>query len=69
MPRRGQPKADFLARIDRAFNTDPLVHTPDAVGTVFAMLSDGISFSEIEDVRHALPVDLRNLWLATLQAA
>ena len=68
-PVKRRSKGDFLARIDHAFNTDPLVHTPDAVSNVFAMLSDRISAGEIEDVRRALPADLRNLWPAKSQAA
>ena len=62
-------KADFLARVDHAFQTDPLVFTRDAVATVFAMLSDRISGGEIKDVRHSLPADLRDLWPVGSQAA
>ena len=68
-PVRERSKADFLARIDLAFKTDPLVYTPDAVATVFAMLSDRISGGEIEDVRRSLPAQLRELWPATSRAA
>jgi uncharacterized protein (DUF2267 family) len=68
-PVRERSKADFLARVDQAFKTDPLIFTPDAVSTVFAMLSDKISAGEIEDVRHALPADLRELWPVSSQAA
>lgn len=69
VPVTNRSKADFLARVDQAFQTDPLVSTPDAVATVFAMLSDRISGGEIEDVRSSLPADLRGLWPATSQAA
>jgi uncharacterized protein (DUF2267 family) len=68
-PVKKRSKADFLARVDHAFQTDPLVFAPDAVATVFAMLSDRISQGEIEDVRHALPADLRDLWPAVSRAA
>jgi uncharacterized protein (DUF2267 family) len=68
-PVKERSKADFLARIDHAFQTDPLVFTPDVVATAFAMLSDKISGGEIEDVRHALPANLRELWPATSRTA
>jgi uncharacterized protein (DUF2267 family) len=68
-PVRARNKADFLARIDQAFRTDPLVFTPDVVSTVFALLSRKISAGEIEDVRHALPADLRELWPVSPRAA
>lgn len=61
-PVRERSKADFLARIELAFKTDPLVYAPDAVATVFAMLSEKISGGEIEDVRRSLPAHLRELW-------
>ena len=65
----GSIAPDFLARVDHAFQTDPLVFTRDAVATVFAMLSDRISGGEIKDVRHSLPADLRDLWPVGSQAA
>ena len=61
-PVKERSLSSFLARIDHAFKTDPLVDTPTAVATVFAMLSQRISHGEVEDVRHALPADLRKLW-------
>lgn len=68
-PVRERSRADFLSRVDDAFKSDPLVFAPDAVATVFAMLSDKISGGEIEDVRRSLPADLRELWPATSRAA
>jgi uncharacterized protein (DUF2267 family) len=68
-PVRERHKANFLARIDDAFRTDPIIFTPDAVSAVFQLLSDKIGAGEIEDVRHALPADLRALWPARPQAA
>jgi uncharacterized protein (DUF2267 family) len=60
-PVRERHKANFLARIDDAFRTDPIIFTPDAVSAVFQLLSDKIGAGEIEVVRHALPADLRLL--------
>ena len=55
-------KADFLARVEDSFNIDALPQTSQAVMAVFELLSKKISPGEIEDVRHALPEELRNLW-------
>lgn len=68
-PVKGRHKADFIARIDEAFKTDPIQFTPDAVTTVFSLLSDKIAAGEIEDVRHELPADLRALWPLPSRAA
>jgi uncharacterized protein (DUF2267 family) len=58
-------RTTFLARIDDAFATDPITDTSEAVSLVFAFLSSKISGGEVEDVRHALPRDLRALWPST----
>ena len=55
-------KADFLARVEDSFKIDALPQTSQAVMAVFELLSKKISPGEIEDVRHALPEELRNLW-------
>jgi uncharacterized protein (DUF2267 family) len=59
----------FLARIDHAFTGDPIVFTPEAVAAVFELLSAKIGAGEIQDVRHALPADVRALWPITANAA
>jgi uncharacterized protein (DUF2267 family) len=69
VPVKNRSKADFLARVDHAFQIDPIDFTSDAVFAVFAMLADRISGGEIEDVRNSLPADLRALWPAASQAA
>ncbi len=68
-PVKQRGKNDFTARIDRAFKDDPIIFTPEAVSTAFALLSNKISAGEIDDVRHALPADLRALWPLPSQAA
>jgi uncharacterized protein (DUF2267 family) len=68
-PVKQRSRADFMARIEDAFRTDPLVLAPEAVAAVFALLSDKVTAGEIEDVRHALPADIRALWPARPQAA
>jgi uncharacterized protein (DUF2267 family) len=62
LPVKHRSKADFLAEIGVSFKVDPLAQPSQAVMAVFELLSQKISRGEIEDVRHALPEDLRNMW-------
>lgn len=68
-PVKDRSRAAFLARIDHAFVGDPIIFTPEAVSLTFEFLSGKIGAGEIEDVRHALPADLRALWPVASQAA
>ena len=68
-PVKPRGKADFIARVDAAFRTDPIVFSVEAVTTTFELLSDKIAAGEIEKVRHELPADLRALWPAASKAA
>ena len=61
-PLKNRSKADFTATVEDAFKTDPLEKPAQAIMTVFDLLSDKITGGEVDDVRHALPEDLRNLW-------
>ena len=61
-PVKKRGKADFIARVEESFRTDPLVHPSQAIMAVFELLSEKISAGEINDVRHALPEELRHLW-------
>jgi uncharacterized protein (DUF2267 family) len=61
-PIKKRSKADFIARVEEAFKTDPLARPSQSVMAVFELLSEKISAGEIDDVRHALPEELRNLW-------
>jgi uncharacterized protein (DUF2267 family) len=61
-PVKHRKKADFLAKVEESFKTDPLAQPAQAVMAVFELLSKKISPGEIKDVRHALPEELRNLW-------
>jgi uncharacterized protein (DUF2267 family) len=62
LPVKHRSKADFLAEIGVSFKVDPLAQPSQAVMAVFELLSQKISRGEIEDVQHALPEDLRNMW-------
>ena len=61
-PVKRRTKADFLADVEDSFKADPLVQPSQAVIAVFELLSKKISRGEIDDVRRALPQELRNLW-------
>ena len=67
-PVKKRSKEDFLARVDQSFKQDPLPQTAQAVMAVFELLSSKITAGEIEDVRHSLPEELRNLWPEPYQA-
>lgn len=60
-PVKKRSKADFVARVEQSFSKDPLEHPAQAIMMVFELLSRKITSGEIEDVRRALPEDLRNL--------
>ncbi|MBZ0148563.1 MAG: DUF2267 domain-containing protein [Pseudorhodoplanes sp.] len=62
-------RAAFIDRIDRAFAKDPIMVTEEAVSIAFSVLNKKISAGEIEDVRSALPADLRALWQPATKAA
>lgn len=68
-PVKPRHKADFAARIADAFKVDPLSVPDDAITTVFELLTDKITRGEIENVRHALPADIRAIWPLPSQAA
>jgi uncharacterized protein (DUF2267 family) len=68
-PVKQRSKGDFIARIDHAFKTDPIMFTPEAVAAVFNLLAHKITAGEVDDVRHALPADIRTLWSSPSQAA
>ena len=68
-PVRERHRTTFLARVDEAFRTDPILCTPDAVSAVFELLSKKLGPGEINKVRHALPADLRALWPISSDAA
>jgi uncharacterized protein (DUF2267 family) len=68
-PVKPRHKADFVARIADAFKVDPFFVSEDAVAIVFELLTDKLTRGEIENVRHALPADIRAIWPLPSQAA
>jgi len=61
-PVKNRSKADFIATVEDSFKTDPLEKPAQAIMAVFELLSKKVSGGEIDDVRHALPADLRTMW-------
>jgi uncharacterized protein (DUF2267 family) len=68
-PVKDRSKADFVARVERDFQNDPIADVPQAVTAVFQLLSGKATAGEISDVRHSLPADLRSLWPEPAKAA
>jgi uncharacterized protein (DUF2267 family) len=62
VPVKHRSKADFLARMEDAFKADPLAQPAREVIVVFELLSSKITAGEIDDVRRALPEEVRNMW-------
>ena len=68
-PVKERSKSDFLARVDDAFRSDPIISTQESVSAVFELLSNKIGAGEIDDVRQSLPADLKALWPTRPKAA
>ena len=62
VPVKPRHYADFRARIEKDFETDPPDDPADCIVGVFRLLSRHVSPGEIADVRASLPDDIRNLW-------
>jgi uncharacterized protein (DUF2267 family) len=61
-PLRMRDKEEFLGRIERQFRGDDLID-PEQVGrAVFAVLANRVTEGEIDDVKHVLPAEIRELW-------
>jgi len=58
-PRREE---DFEARVDKDFETDPLLDTEESIAAVFKVIDKHVSGGEVAQVRDALRRDLRKLW-------
>ena len=62
VPVKPRRYADFRARIERTFETDPPDDVADCITQVFRLLARHVSAGEIADVRAALPADIRKLF-------
>ncbi|ADZ69526.1 DUF2267 domain-containing protein [Polymorphum gilvum] len=61
-PVHPRSKTAFMERIDKAFSKDSLADPEAAVSAVFWLLDRHVSGGEIEQVRHAMRKELRDLW-------
>jgi len=61
-PLKERSKKAFVGQIEQAFTTDPLSDPDKAVSTVFKFLYDRISDGEMDNVRHAMPKHIRELF-------
>jgi uncharacterized protein (DUF2267 family) len=61
-PVKERHKQEFLAHIKEAFKRQEDVDAEQMVRAVFRILSRRITEGEIEDVKHILPPELRELW-------
>lgn len=61
-PVRERHKQEFLAHVRQAFRDDETVDPEEAVRAVFRLLARRITIGEIEDIKHLLPKELRDMW-------
>jgi uncharacterized protein (DUF2267 family) len=61
-PLKERHKEEFLAYIAQYFKNDPTVDTEQLARAVFAVLRSRVTAGEIEDVKHILPSEIRELW-------
>jgi uncharacterized protein (DUF2267 family) len=55
-------KDEFLAQVRDALHFDPDIDAERTARSVFRVLAKHLSEGELEDVRNALPAELRSLW-------
>jgi uncharacterized protein (DUF2267 family) len=61
-PLRIRHKEEFLARIEQQFRGDDDIDPERVARAVFTVLAKRVSEGEIEDVKHVLPAEIRDLW-------
>lgn len=61
-PVHDRSKQDFIDRIGKAFQEDPIDNPEDAVRAVFFVMKNRISKGEIQDIQSSLQKPLRELW-------
>lgn len=57
-------KDQFLSHIEDAFSQDPSSNVEEMAQAVFAVVSAHVSSGEVEDIKHILPKEVRDLWPA-----
>lgn len=61
-PVKERSKEEFLAHIRKAFEFDPDADPEEVTRAVFAVLANHVTSGEIEDIKHMLPAEVRDLW-------
>jgi len=61
-PLKERHKEEFLAHIHNYFKDDPDVDPERVARAVFKVLTKRTSEGEIKDIKHLLPMELRELW-------
>jgi uncharacterized protein (DUF2267 family) len=61
-PLKERSKAEFLGYITRYFKDDPTIDAEKLARAVFRVLQNRVDEGEIEDVKHILPPEIRELW-------
>ena len=61
-PLRVRHKEQFLSRIEQQFRGDDRVDPERVARAVFTVLAKRVTEGEIEDMKHVLPVEIRELW-------
>jgi uncharacterized protein (DUF2267 family) len=61
-PLRIRHKEQFLGRIEEHFRGDDFIASERVARAVFTVLARRVSEGEIEDVKHVLPAEMRDLW-------
>lgn len=54
---------DFLDRVNKAFEQEPLLDPDIAVSSVFTLLRSKISFGEYDQITRAMRKSMRHLWM------
>ena len=55
-------KEHFFARIEQQVRDDDSIDPQEIVQVVFAVIATRVTDGEIEDVKHILPTEVRELW-------
>jgi uncharacterized protein (DUF2267 family) len=61
-PLRIRDKEQFLARIRQQFRGDESVDPELVARKVFTLLANRVTEGEIEDIKHVMPAEIRELW-------
>ena len=61
-PLKLRHRQEFLARIEQELRDDERLIAALVASAVFTLLAARVAEGEIEDVKHVLPADIRDLW-------